>query len=230
MLVTSRGNKTSWYDFNAKTFTQINSKNGLPPESKDFLYVQDAIPLQWDRAILATNNGLLELNMVTRRMRYITLFNRGKPIDPTSLCYDLFLDRDKKVWLIQGNGLISFSPFDETIGLIRSSAPHREWPNSVRNFVEDSIGNIWIATSRGFGYWDLKKNTIKIFEPESDAQDRLNQPSVRGLNYDGRMVIMGTSSAGAWLYEPKSQKISKAIPTVLRKMENPFRKFLNMNL
>jgi ligand-binding sensor domain-containing protein len=80
------------------------------------------------------------------------------------------------------------------------------WQNNVRNFVEDENGNIWISTSLGFGRWDLENNTMKMFLPKAGAVDQLDQPSVRGLYYDGHYLVLGTSSGGIWLFNPATEK------------------------
>ena len=72
-----------------------------------------------------------------------------------------------KLWLMHLRGLISFSPEEEQIGLIRGmeSIGEKYWQNSVRNFAEDESGNLWMSTSLGFGHWDLSTNQIKMFLP-----------------------------------------------------------------
>jgi ligand-binding sensor domain-containing protein len=228
LFITSRGDSTSWFDFSTKKVTTIDFKNEIPGANNDFLYIRSVLNIDSQRVFLATHAGLLELNLTTRKFRRLKLYHKGYPLDPTPNYFDLFLDKDKKVWAILGIGLISFSPDRETVGLIRDREANGEytWPNNVRNFSEDEKGNLWMATSEGFAYWNLRNNEITMHPAVPGATDRLYIPSVRGLFYDGRYLILGTSSSGAWIYDPKTDHYSRpeyhGDDTLRRKFELDF--------
>ena len=204
VLGTSRGDSTSWCDFKAGTIKRVDFKDELPGSHNDFLYIRDAIPIYENKVILATHSGLLELNMDTRKFRQLRLYHKGYPLDPSPNYFDIYLDDERKMWIMHALGLISFAVDKETIGLIREreAGGKYTWPNNARNIVEDEKGNLWLATSEGFGYWDQHANTISMYRPTVGAKDKLNVPSVRGMNYDGKNVILGTSSSGVWLFNP----------------------------
>ena len=208
ILITSRGDSSSWADFSNQTITAIDFRNELPGKNNDFLYIRDALSLENGKILIASHSGLLELDKKEKRFRRLRLYHQGHALDPTPNNFDLMIDEDQRVWLIQANGLISFSPGKEVIGLLRDREADGQytWPNYVRTFVEDDKGNLWIATSEGFGYWDLEKNTITMHAAIPNAKDRLNIPSVRGMILDEKYLIMGTSSGGVWLYDPVTDK------------------------
>ncbi len=211
LLVTSRGITTSWCDFKSGTITPIDFPSSIPGRNNDFLFVQDVLPLDDDNVLVASHEGLLELNKTSHKFKQLRLYHNGNPLEPNPNFYNLFLDNDRKIWLIMGNGLISFYPNKETIGLIRNHEASGEltWPNNVRDFAEDDSGNFWISTSEGFGYWNLEKNKITMYPAVPHAADRLNAPSVRGLLFDGHYLIMGTASVGIWMYDPATKKFRK---------------------
>jgi len=213
LLITHRGDSTSWLDFNEKKLLHIDFKYELPGSNNDFLYIRDAVPIDEHRVFLATHNGLLELDLRTRKFRRLRLYHKGYQIDPTPNYFDLFLDENRKVWSLQGIGLVSFSPDQESIGLIRDRevGDTYTWPNNARNLVEDEKGNIWMSTSEGFGYWNHETNTIKMYRAVQSAKDRLNIPSVRGLYYDQPNLIMGTSSSGVWIFNTTTEKFSRPV-------------------
>lgn len=208
VLMTLRGNQSIWMDYASQTFTEVNigvtTSNGM----EDFFYVRDVLPIDEDRILIASHSGLLELNKPKREFREVILYNKGLPLTPSPFFYDLFRDRNQKTWLLHLRGLVSFSMEEETIGMIRSMNTNGQnvWQNNVRNFAEDSEGSIWLSTSLGFGRWNLKSNTIKMYLPKAGAMDQLGQPSVRGLWYDGQYLLLGTSSGGVWMFDPGKEK------------------------
>jgi ligand-binding sensor domain-containing protein len=208
VLVTMRGNFSMWFDFNNGQVTLIKPEEDVLNRDIPFLHILDAESLTREEHLLATHGGLLLVNSNTRKFRYLSLYSRGKPLEPNIYYYDVCLDDQGEVWLAHGSGLIHFSPMKEQIGLMRNREqdPDKAWLNSARNFTEDEHGNIWVTTSRGFGKWDLKTNDMHMYLPVEGATDRLNQPSVRGLQYDGHNLIMGTSTAGVWLFDPDTEK------------------------
>ena len=207
-LMTQRGNNTIWLDYAQRSTSRVEMDSTVNGGMKDFFYVQDVLPITDNEILIASHGGLLELNKSERKFKPVLLYNRGLPIFATPYFYDLFQDRNKKLWLMHLRGLISFSPQDETIGLIRGveTGGNNYWQNNVRNFAEDENGNLWISTSLGFGHWDLKTNQMKIFLPKAGATDQLDQPSVRGLYYDQPNLIMGTASSGLWIYNSVTGK------------------------
>lgn len=213
MLITSRSNITSWCNFTTQKISPINFENDIPGRNNDFLFVQDVLPLDDNRILVASHTGLLELDKRTKHFRLLKLFNKGYQIEPSPELLDLFLDDEKKVWLIQSTGLLHFSTGNETIGLIRNHETNDKnaWPNNARNFAEDEKGNLWISTSQGFGYWDQVQNTITMIPAAAGAKDQLNMPSVRGLIYAKPWLMMGTSSAGVWLYNTATEKFQRPV-------------------
>jgi sugar lactone lactonase YvrE len=121
LLITSRGDSTSWCDFLAKKITLIDFKNEIPGDNNDFLFVRNILPIDKDHDLITSHTGLLELDPSTHKFRQLKLYHKGYPLDPTPNYFDLCIDKDRKVWMSMGIGLVSFSPDKETIALIRET-------------------------------------------------------------------------------------------------------------
>jgi hypothetical protein len=68
---------------------------------------------------------------------------------------------------------------------------------------EDEL--LWIATGHGFLRWDQKTSIQKHYFPTFGSKTQLAFPSVRGIVYDGKYVILGPSDLGLWLFNPVNE-------------------------
>ena len=211
IIVTGRSNISSWCNFETGLILPLNPKNNIDASLPEFFFVEGVLPLDDQRILISSHDGMYELNRTNAHLRPISLYFEGKPLERTPYYFEMCMDREKNVWVVHSNGLIKFSPFQESINLIRNQEYRgkNQWSNNVRNLAEDEKGNLWIATSEGFGYWDLHSNTIEIFPAIRGSEDQLNQPSIRGLAYDEPFLIMGTSAAGVWIYNTKTKKYQR---------------------
>jgi hypothetical protein len=164
-LVTTHRAISFWYDFSAHAITPVNTGIAHGKEGTNFLYISAAQQLDTDHFLLTSHSGVFELSLPARSFRCLRLYYRGKPLELTPLYNSISIDNGKTAWLTYGGGLVSFKAGQETIGLIRNQEtdPEKAWLNNVRNFAKDEKGNLWIATSQGFGYWNLHDNSIRMF-------------------------------------------------------------------
>lgn len=229
-LVTVRGVVTVWCDFETGIVTPITPSRDIAGSIDDFLFVRKVVRLSKDNYLVATHSGLLGISGPERRIRRLSLYERGKPLDPSPYFNDLYVDPNGTAWLAHGIGLIRFDPLREQIGLLRNREAREDkaWLNVARGFAEDEKGNLWVATSQGFGYWDLRDNSMTMHHPSAGARDRLNQPSLRGLVYDGQYLIMGTSNGGTWMYHPAQQTYRRPLYADHRVMEKHEREFIRI--
>ena len=211
IIVTGRSNISSWCNFETGHIQPLNPKNNIDPSLTEFFFVEEVLPLDDRRILLSTHDGIYEFDRISAGLRPISLYNEGKPLERTPYYFEMCLDREKNVWVTQGNGLLRFSPYQEAIGLIRNQeySGKNQWSNNVRNLAEDEKGNMWLATSDGFGYWNLHNNTIEMFPGVLGSEDQLNQPSIRGLLYRDPFLVMGTSAAGAWIFNTITRKFQR---------------------
>ncbi|MBK7697740.1 MAG: hypothetical protein IPJ39_02955 [Saprospiraceae bacterium] len=79
-----------------------------------------------------------------------------------------------------------------------------ESSNTIRGFSEDSYGNIWVATTNGFGVWNVKKRTSKMYFPKPGARNYLNYFSVRSIQVlDNKRILVCQSEKDIWIFNPK---------------------------
>ncbi|NII29424.1 GAF domain-containing protein [Pseudoflavitalea sp. X16] len=230
-LVTDWKNQSFLYDFSSQKTEPVNIRQYLSPITDDFLAINDVINLDTNRHLLATTKGLLEYNSNTGQYVIRRLFYKGQPLSNQEGLVDLYLDSDRQVWGCSDFSLLSFNPVQQGIGLIRNweTDPAKLFSNHIRGFAADEKENLWLATINGIAYFDIQRGTIQPIFPVAGATDRMNHPSIRGLVYDGRYVIIGQTNRGIWLYEPSSGKYRRpAFPagpagdSLRRKLEEDF--------
>ena len=132
--------------------------------------------------------------------------------------------------MVYGFGLVYFRAEASQIGLIRCAEQDDEksWNNNARNFAEDDKGNLWVSTN-GFFYFDLDKGTMTMNKANVNDTSTFSYPSVRGIAYDGKYVILGPTDRGMWLYDVKRKTYrrpgflpGKEGEMARKKMENNF--------
>ena len=184
---------TYWYDFKEGSVTRIDIGKELKTVSNFYFRVQDVIQLNNQEYLITSVNDFLSYNIVTDHFRKLKLSMDGKPLQYKDVFTDLYIDREKNVWGVFDYGLVYFIAEEGHFGLLRNSETDikKTWSNQVRGFAEDEKGNLWMATTNGFAYFDLEKWNIKEFQPDLSDTTTFSYPSVRGIAYDGKYVILG---------------------------------------
>ncbi|HLF64554.1 MAG TPA: histidine kinase [Saprospiraceae bacterium] len=208
LIVSSWESHTFLYDFQTQTIERIFPHKFLKNAEDDFLVVKSTLNLDDQRHLLATTKGLLEFNSSNGQLGLKKLFYKGQPISNAARIIDLYLDSQEKVWACSEYTLMTFDPFRAVIGLIRSieSDPTKSFSNQIRGIAADENENLWLASYNGIIFWDLQKNNFQPFYAIEGATDRMNHPSIRGIEYDGENVIIGQTNRGIWLYNPVKKK------------------------
>ncbi|HYE56004.1 MAG TPA: GAF domain-containing protein, partial [Chitinophagaceae bacterium] len=75
--------------------------------------------------------------------------------------------------------------------------------NDVRNFAEDELGNIWMATTNGITRLNMKSGALENFDPLNNSST-IDYPSYRQLLNDGPYLWIGTSGNGVWVYDKRT--------------------------
>ena len=157
------------YDFNTRTFSIVNNQS-FPKQP--IL----AIEANSDSTLLIgiDGQGVWEVDKNTDRVLNIYKENED---DPSSLCgdgvYDIFCDRNKRIWVCTYTGGVSF--FDRTTSPVLQITHLINNPNSLNNnninkIIEDTDGKIWFATNNGISCWDVKANRWKTFYHDKQKQ------------------------------------------------------------
>jgi ligand-binding sensor domain-containing protein len=242
LLLTTWDHLSYWFDFANKRITPVVLSEG-PLSGKDesnahrFFLVTGLEKINEKEYILTSTAGVFKFDINTGSFRKLALYSKGKALESGRSINTLYFDRHQNMWMFYDNGLISFKPNQETIGLIRNfeTDPGKAWNDNVRNFIPDEKENLWLVTAQGFAYWDLTRNIFTSYAPKLGATDQLNHPSVRGLYYDGKYVILGPTNGGIWLFNPTTKKYRKPIyergskgDTTRRRLENDFIKHIKL--
>jgi hypothetical protein len=104
-------------------------------------------------------------------------------------------------------GITRFSLDHPSLGLIRIPQPANLPQGSVSNvrqITEDDNGNLWMATGNGFVQWRKRDGEWMHHAAMGGSSTQLAHPSIRGIAYNGRHVILGPTNFGAWIYDPRS--------------------------
>ena len=121
--------------------------------------------------------------------------------------YDIFCDRNKRVWISTYSGGVSF--FDQADNSLVTKVSHIvNNPNSLVNndinsVLEDHNGNMWFATNNGISFWNRKTNkwTSLYHNIEQHAQVFITLCE----DSNGR-IWAGTYSSGIYVLDSQTGK------------------------
>ncbi len=205
ILLSTWENETYRYTFDKDTITSLALPKNYQPTSGKTLSIRSIAEYQPGQFMIAAREGFYHYEPDGNRFRGIQLFRDGYPIIANDYCQQIHLDSERNVWLLTIAGLARFPLSQEALGLLRIPQPANQPQgsvNNVRQITEDREGNLWMATGNGFVQWRKKDGQWIHYSAESGATDRLAHPSIRGIAYDGRNIILGPTNFGAWIFHP----------------------------
>ncbi|MBA2249413.1 MAG: hypothetical protein H0W12_04400 [Chitinophagaceae bacterium] len=206
---------TYWYDFNNNKISRIDSKQIFPFQKDSFFTIGRVAQIDANRYLISSQKGLLEYNIEKDSFKLLHLFYQGRPLQLMQSSNVIYKDDQQNVWMSYEGGIAYFS-LKQQIGLVRSAATEPNqvtWNNDVRNFAEDEKRNLWFVTVNGFNYWNTTTGEIKIFPSRKNNTTPMIYPSIRGLAYDGKKVILGPTNFGLWLYDPQIDTYKRPVYT-----------------
>ncbi len=121
--------------------------------------------------------------------------------------YDIFCDRNKRVWICTYSGGVSF--FDQASSSVVTKISHSVnnqnslVNNDVNSVIEDRNGNIWFATNNGVSFWNTKTNNWKSFYHNKEQQAQVFL-TIYEDSY-GR-IWAGSYSSGIYILDGKTGK------------------------
>jgi ligand-binding sensor domain-containing protein/putative methionine-R-sulfoxide reductase with GAF domain len=205
LLVSSWNLHSYWLDYGHDTIQMAV----LPEELQDVysrdLNVRSVIHVEPDRYIMAAREGLFEYNIRQKKYAQLRLFFHGTEVGMKDYANSLFLDDEGYVWMGAIEGVGRFPLYGQSFGLLRVQRKMDNLPfgvDNIRSITEDDKGNFWFATGNGFVRWDSKLKDTKIYLPEEGSTTMLAYPSIRGIGYDGKYIILGPANYGIWLFDP----------------------------
>lgn len=163
--------------------------------------------------LICTSKGLLKYDIADNSFTRENLFLKGVPLPADIRCLYIFSDAGKTVWIVTTSAILHFDPFEKTIGAIHSytGGSSSSWDNWTRAITEDNEHNIWFATANGFCKWEKATGLVRSFLPDLSSNSRLNFPSIRGLVFDGKNLLIGQTSKGIWIFDPKSEHYQRPV-------------------
>ena len=210
-LMLSTWDGTSFhYNFGADTVLALPSPAKLRNEPDSFFSIRSMVPFAANRFFLASNTGIYEYNHQTKAFKKLKFFLDGRKVSTNDYVKHISVDDEGFTWMASVDGIARFShKQQQPIGLIRIRQANDEMPlaiDNVRKILEDKDGNLWLATGHGFASWNKQKGDWEIFLSAHNREDRLSFPSIRGMVYDGRYLILGPANKGSWLFDVKTHQ------------------------
>jgi ligand-binding sensor domain-containing protein/two-component sensor histidine kinase len=215
-----------WYDFSKSSMKKIDVRKCFPHDVDTFLNTRSFIRISPGTFLVSSHKGLLEYNASTDSFKKLNLYYDGHPLAlyPSAVVYE---DKMENIWMSYEGGLLTFNIAEPVIGLLRNSSSSLEsgWNNNVRDLREDENGNLWFVTINGFAYWDLTSGKVYPFYQSGLKNSIQLYPSIRGIAYDGKYLILGPTDFGVWLYDVRHKSFSRPAYSneiIKQSLENDF--------
>lgn len=124
-------------------------------------------------------------------------------------------------WLGTSNGLNQFvitnnsssNPYDFSVQITSYTIKDGLADNSVNSILEDEDGNLWLGTSVGISFFDVKKKTFTNFTSEDGLYGSDMNPGA-AIKLDNGLMVFG-SAKGLNIFDPKETRLSDYKPAVI---------------
>ncbi len=157
-------------------------------------------------------HGPLEFDSASRAFSPVRIHLNGRLLRLRDFANQLHFDSDGYLWMAGVEGLGRIPVGREGMGLMRLGELTKDQfgpVNVVRRMVFDHRGWMWMATGHGLAAWNPETGEQRFVPPVMGAKDRLAFPSIRGLVFDGKYLILGPTNFGAWLMDPVTQRFQR---------------------
>lgn len=209
-------NETFLYDYATRTQTKALLPAAYQLTSGKTFSIRSFVQFDEHRYLLVAREGIFEYSNVTNRFKKLTIYQNGYPVIGNDYSNHIYIDDENTAWMLSIAGIARFSLQKQPLGLLRIPQPGNQPQgsvNNVRQMVEDDAGNLWMATGNGFVQWRKSNGQWKIYTAVPDVPNVLNHPSVRGIAYDGKNIILGPTNLGIWIFNPVTEKYRRPIYT-----------------
>ncbi|HSK14434.1 MAG TPA: hypothetical protein VK907_14535, partial [Phnomibacter sp.] len=213
-IVASWGLRAYWYNFARGTVHEVK----LPPEvqqnSRNAIGIRCMDTLSSGLFVLGTRLGMLAYDAARGTFRKLQVYHKGRPLNTADYANELFSDREGSLWLSTLDGIARVPVAGQNFGLIKvPDAAGNATPgiDNIRHITGDGRGNLWMATGSGFVQWDRAGDKWKVHLSQDDRTDGLSFPSVRGIGWDGRYVLLAPANRGIWLFDPATSKYRRPV-------------------
>ena len=217
VIISSWNLNSYWYDFKQKKITLLDIEEDMKLVKHVPFSVRSVVKISSKHFLIGSQEGLFLYQHAAKQVVEMNLFYKGKQVYSNDFSNNILLDEDDYVWFASIDGIGRFILKGQSFGLMRNKQLHDDMPpgiDNIRQIVIDRPGSMWVATGNGFVHWDWIRNERKLFYPKYGSQAQLSFPSVRGIAWDGRYIILGPSNLGVWLFDPKTETYRR--PTYLQ--------------
>ena len=229
VLVNTWNISSYWYNFRDKRVTEAHPPNHLRKQHANKAFAtRGCLEVSPGKFIIPSVEGIYEYDNRSGIYRILHLYRNGHPTSAGDFANYIYADRDGYVWLATVDGVARFPLHAKSFGLIRIRQLQNDLPvgvDNIRSITEDDKGNLWLATGNGFVRWKREDNGWQVHLPVEGSTDRLAFPSIRGIAYDGRNIILGPADLGIWLFNPETEQYRRptyASAEVKKKSEQDF--------
>ncbi|HEX7846504.1 MAG TPA: histidine kinase [Chitinophagaceae bacterium] len=209
VLISTWDNKSFWYDYPAKKTTDATVILPSGTQANSFVNARSMVEFSPHRFLIAGRDGIFEYDHAKKQFRHLNFYYNGRKVTANDYANYIFLDKDGYAWLSTIDGVARFALNRSAIGLLRIRQANDVLPtgiDNVRKIVEDNKGNIWLATANGLAWRSKEKQDWHFVLATEGRTDRLAHPSIRGLVFDGKYIIMAPTDLGVWLLDPVSNR------------------------
>ncbi|MCC6287498.1 MAG: histidine kinase [Chitinophagaceae bacterium] len=205
IMINTRGDVVRWYDFKTKKITTAYIDKNL----RTSFNLRNIVSIAPSRFLLASSAGLIEYDALNKLFLKRNFFLDGMRVATNEYATYIYYDEmEGNAWISTNEGVAKFAVRDEPIGFVKVKQMDDEISagiDDIRRIIEDKNGNIWTATGYGFACFNKISGKWKVFPPTGDGKKTLNHESIRGLQYDGKYLILGPTSTGVWLFDPETE-------------------------
>ena len=209
LILNPRGDIAQWYNFTTGKITPVY----LDKTSKTTFNLRNIVRIAPSRFFLASSAGLIEYDAISNSFLKRTFYSNGRVVATNEYAtYIYYDDMEGYAWISTSEGVARFSVKNEPIGFVKIKQMNDEISagvDDIRRIVEDKNGNIWTGTGYGFAFFNKASGKWKVFGPTGNGKTGLNHESVRGLQYDGRYLIIGPTNTGVWLFDPETEQYKR---------------------
>lgn len=211
LWVTDARLQTFELDFRTGSCSPIQADKFQPRPESNFMEISAVAPLGSDNYLVSTSKGCFRYNRKSGLFNKAVLYHYGSELANNEI-YTSYFDQDKTLWMLGQQGIIFFKPLQHTISWLRSfNRKGMDWNNNIRALTGDNQGNIWMATSAGLSRLSLKDGAVKSFHASNSRSAAFQFPSIQGIVYDGKNLILGPGAGGVVLFDPGSETFGKPV-------------------
>ena len=114
------------------------------------------------------------------------------------------------IWIGTGHGLNRYDGQQFKKFYSDAANPGNISSNFIKNIIEDSKGNIWIATTgSGFNKYDHKKNSFKLYSKQQDNPNSVSGNEVTRIAEDKTGKLWIATTDGLNLFDPETEHFTR---------------------